>query len=219
MSRIDARLIRVFPGEESPDSYSPNGSASNAWLSNYKQRRQRNAFSKNASPLLTELIEAADTSDPLITSTVQATDLPSDQFTDTAGNKADADKQYNALLAANMYRQMPSTASKAVQQVKSIPSELREGVLMQLAKYIKQFCTNPAVNASGDWEMQVPIPKLLSGTTLLMTVSHFTLSLRFSITDPTVKELVCSHSDSLRQELTKLMAKSVPPRNVDIIVW
>lgn len=114
----------------------------------------------------------------------------------------------NATIAA-----VATTAVHPVEQTLSLP---QNGPLARLVELIWKFCTNPAVNDSGRWTMNIPIdPTLLPGATLSMSVSYFELSLRFTTTDPTTKKLICLYNHALQQRLTQL----VPTRRVDILVF
>lgn len=85
---------------------------------------------------------------------------------------------------------------------------------------VSDFCANPIVFASGDWQITIPIdPALLPGCTLNLALSHFQLTLRFDTTDARSRELISQHAATLRTSLEEVMQNRFDgARSVEIIV-
>ncbi|MDF3082855.1 type III secretion system protein SctP [Burkholderia sola] len=85
---------------------------------------------------------------------------------------------------------------------------------------VSDFCANPIVFASGDWQITIPIdPALLPGCTLNLALSHFQLMLRFDTTDARSRELISQHAATLRTSLEEVMQSRFDgARSVEIIV-
>lgn len=85
---------------------------------------------------------------------------------------------------------------------------------------VSDFCANPIVFASGDWQITIPIdPALLPGCTLSLALSHFQLTLRFDTTDARSRELISQHAATLRTSLEEVMqGRFDGARSVEIIV-
>ncbi|ABI91405.1 type III secretion family protein [Burkholderia ambifaria AMMD] len=85
---------------------------------------------------------------------------------------------------------------------------------------VSDFCANPIVLESGDWQLTIPIdPALLPGCTLNLALSHFQLTLRFDTTDERSRELISQHATTLRESLEEVMQSRFDgTRSVEIIV-
>ncbi|KVH04365.1 MULTISPECIES: type III secretion system protein SctP [Burkholderia] len=85
---------------------------------------------------------------------------------------------------------------------------------------VSDFCANPIVFESGDWQITIPIdPALLPGCTLSLALSHFQLTLRFDTTDARSRELISQHAATLRTSLEEVMQNRFDgARSVEIIV-
>ncbi|VWB18602.1 type III secretion system protein SctP [Burkholderia latens] len=85
---------------------------------------------------------------------------------------------------------------------------------------VSDFCANPIVFESGDWQITIPIdPALLPGCTLSLALSHFQLTLRFDTTDARSRELISQHAATLRTSLEEVMQSRFDgARSVEIIV-
>jgi len=85
---------------------------------------------------------------------------------------------------------------------------------------VSDFCANPIVLESGDWQLTIPIdPALLPGCTLNLVLSHFQLTLRFDTTDERSRELISQHATTLRESLEEVMQSRFDgTRGVEIIV-
>ncbi|WP_230947569.1 type III secretion system protein SctP [Burkholderia territorii] len=85
---------------------------------------------------------------------------------------------------------------------------------------VSDFCANPIVFESGDWQITIPVdPALLPGCTLNLALSHFQLTLRFDTTDARSRELISQHAATLRTSLEEVMqGRFDGARSVEIIV-
>ncbi|WP_175724357.1 type III secretion system protein SctP [Burkholderia ambifaria] len=85
---------------------------------------------------------------------------------------------------------------------------------------VSDFCANPIVLESGEWQLTIPIdPALLPGCTLNLALSHFQLTLRFDTTDERSRELISQHATTLRESLEEVMQSRFDgTRSVEIIV-
>ncbi|WP_321857304.1 type III secretion system protein SctP [Burkholderia cenocepacia] len=85
---------------------------------------------------------------------------------------------------------------------------------------VSDFCANPIVVESGDWQITIPVdPALLPGCTLSLALSHFQLTLRFDTTEARSRELISQHAATLRASLEEVMQNRFDgARSVEIIV-
>lgn len=85
---------------------------------------------------------------------------------------------------------------------------------------VSDFCANPIVFESGDWQITIPIdPALLPGCTLNLALSHFQLTLRFDTTDARSRELISQHAATLHTSVEEVMQSRFDgARSVEIIV-
>lgn len=88
-----------------------------------------------------------------------------------------------------------------------------------LANRVADFCTDPAVLAQGHWEIRLALdPAILPGCTLVLTLSHFDLTLRFEAELIRSKQLILHHGDVLKHRLEVLLVQHGVPRTVEIVV-
>jgi type III secretion control protein HpaP len=89
-----------------------------------------------------------------------------------------------------------------------------------LAREIVGFCADPAIAEGGNWEVQMVLdPKLLPRTTLYLTLSRFSLQLRFDAPETAAKQLLLDNSASLEQELDTLLRAWGQARDIELTVW
>ncbi|MCG1042853.1 type III secretion system protein SctP [Mycetohabitans sp. B8] len=101
---------------------------------------------------------------------------------------------------------------------------LEQGSMLDMARRLAQeiaaFCTDSAINDTGTWEASLPLdPALLPDTTLNLTLSYSTLSLRFDTTDNKARELILSYASMLEHELDTLLRAWGAPRDIELTVW
>ncbi|QCP52297.1 type III secretion protein [Trinickia violacea] len=93
-------------------------------------------------------------------------------------------------------------------------------LLGSLAREIGGFCGDPSIAEAGNWEVQLPLdPKLLPHTTLYLTLSRFSLQLRFDTPDIATKQLLLEHSALLERELDTMLRAWGEARDIELTVW
>lgn len=93
-------------------------------------------------------------------------------------------------------------------------------LLGSLAREIGAFCGDPSIAEAGNWEVQLPLDqKLLPQTTLYLTLSRFSLQLRFDTTDTVARQLLLEHSALLERELDTLLRAWGEARDIELTVW
>lgn len=79
-----------------------------------------------------------------------------------------------------------------------------EGDLLaeHLAERVAGFCTSPAVERTGQWDVAVELdPSILPRTELRLSLSGWGLSLRFDSRDARARQLICDNSNELKTRL------------------
>ncbi|MGF6768158.1 type III secretion control protein HpaP [Paraburkholderia sp. GAS199] len=93
-------------------------------------------------------------------------------------------------------------------------------LLGSLAREIGTFCGDPSIVEAGNWEVQLPLDQnLLPHTTLYLTLSRFSLQLRFDTTDVSARQLLLEHSALLERELDTLLRAWGEARDIELTVW
>ncbi|MCF7697517.1 type III secretion system protein SctP [Mycetohabitans sp. B2] len=93
-------------------------------------------------------------------------------------------------------------------------------LVCKLAQEIAAFCGDRSINETGVWDAQLPLDAdLLQDTTLNLTLSYSTLSLRFDTSDDETRQLLLTHASMLERELGTLMHAWDAPRQIQITVW
>ena len=93
-------------------------------------------------------------------------------------------------------------------------------LLGSLAREIGAFCGDPSIAEAGNWEVQLPLDqKLLPQTTLYLTLSRFSLQLRFDTPDTATRQLLLEHSALLERELDTLLRAWGEAREIELTVW
>ena len=89
-----------------------------------------------------------------------------------------------------------------------------------VAQEVAAFCGDPAIAGAGNWEVQLPLDgAIFPDTMLYLSLSHFTLSLRFDTQSTQVRQLVLQYSALLERELDALLRASNAPRDIELTVW
>ena len=89
-----------------------------------------------------------------------------------------------------------------------------------LAREIGGFCSDAAIARAGNWEAQIRLDgRLFPNTTLYLTLSPFTLHLRFDTLDSEVKQLLLDHSSMLERELDATLRAWGEARDIELTVW
>jgi type III secretion control protein HpaP len=88
-----------------------------------------------------------------------------------------------------------------------------------LAARVGDFCADPAVIGSGVWTTRLKLdPAVLPYCTLELMLSHFQVSLRFDVDDPSSKQLILDNKALLQARLTTMFVRLGLHRTIDIIV-
>ncbi|AEA62751.1 type III secretion system protein SctP [Burkholderia gladioli] len=93
-------------------------------------------------------------------------------------------------------------------------------VLGVLTREIAAFCGDPAIANAGNWEAQMTLdPALLPHTRLSLSLSRFSLLLRFDAQDPVARDLLLTHSTMLQRELADTLRAWGEVRDIELTVW
>ncbi|WP_414440806.1 type III secretion system protein SctP [Burkholderia sp. 22PA0106] len=93
-------------------------------------------------------------------------------------------------------------------------------VLGVLTREIAAFCGDPAIANAGNWEAHMTLdPALLPQTRLSLSLSRFSLLLRFDAQDPTARDLLLTHSTMLQRELAETMRAWGEVRDIELTIW
>lgn len=88
-----------------------------------------------------------------------------------------------------------------------------------LAARIGDFCTDPAIVASGVWSTRIQLdPSVLPFCTLELMFSHFQVALRFDADDPSSKQLILNNRELLQARLAAIFVRLGLHRTIEISV-
>ncbi|MGV2292958.1 type III secretion system protein SctP [Trinickia sp. YCB016] len=136
----------------------------------------------------------------------------SDAASEAAAAAASPERQ--ALRARVTHAAAPVVSAVYQQQQRFLQ------LLGSLAREIGGFCGDPSIAEAGNWEVQLPLdPKLLPHTTLYLTLSRFSLQLRFDTPDIATKQLLLDHSALLERELDTMLRAWGEARDIELTVW
>lgn len=147
-----------------------------------------------------------------------------DDTTDTealADGNTTAAVDARATLAAHeaLLRRLPPATMPAVDALFRTQGHFIE-LARTLAREVAAFCGDPAIGEAGNWEAYIPLDaRLLPGTTLYLSLSHFRLSLRFDTGGIETRQLLLDHSAMLERELDALLRAWGAPRDIELTVW
>jgi type III secretion control protein HpaP len=83
-------------------------------------------------------------------------------------------------------------------------------VVEHLAERIANFCSSPAVQGGGIWEVTIVLnPAILPETSLQLKLSPFRLSLRFDCGNARANDLICLNTDALQRRLRSRLGASL----------
>ena len=119
--------------------------------------------------------------------------------------------------------QAPLSAPSAAQPAHAVSNVERDAMRRlteSIVAEVGEFCANPAVVQSGNWQITIPIDSaLLPDCTLSLALSHFQLTLRFETALESSRQLISMHVQTLHASLTQLMQSRLDgTRSVEIIV-
>jgi type III secretion control protein HpaP len=140
---------------------------------------------------------------------------PAAQQADAASDAAaSASPERQALRARVTHAAAPVVSAVYQQQQRFLQ------LLGSLAREIGGFCGDPSIAEAGNWEVQLPLdPKILPHTTLYLTLSRFSLQLRFDTPDIATKQLLLEHSALLERELDTMLRAWGEARDIELTVW
>lgn len=136
-----------------------------------------------------------------------------------AGETNDVEDEAAAHQHAALVQQVSSGSVPVVDAIFRTQGHFLE-LATSLASEVAAFCADPAVGASGNWDVQMPIDKaILADTTLYLSLSPFQLSLRFDTSNIESKTLLLHHSTMLEREIGSLLKAWSAPREIELMVW
>ncbi|SDX05439.1 type III secretion control protein HpaP [Collimonas sp. OK242] len=110
---------------------------------------------------------------------------------------SDAERDGLTALRARMIRQCSQAAEADL-------------VVEHLAERIANFCSSPAVQGGGIWEVTIVLnPAILPETSLQLKLSPFRLSLRFDCGNARANDLICLNTDALQRRLRSRLGASL----------
>jgi type III secretion control protein HpaP len=144
--------------------------------------------------------------------------------TDTAdGNAAPARSDDRGAAPSREADALGERVSGAAQPVVDALARVQHRFLalaVSVAHEVAAFCSDPAISGAGNWEVQLPLDgAIFPDTMLYLSLSHFTLSLRFDTQSTQVRQLVLQYSALLERELDALLRASNAPRDIELTVW
>ncbi len=94
-----------------------------------------------------------------------------------------------------------------------------DGWVRFLVERAADFCCDRAVGAQGQWSIRLALdPAILPECTLHLSLSHFTLALRFETQANPSRQLVLHHEETLKAQLAATLAQRGEPRDIEIAV-
>ncbi|MFM0312678.1 type III secretion system protein SctP [Paraburkholderia sp. RL17-383-BIF-A] len=242
MTHIVSRHVRVIPGEvdsETPDetdasmgSRRPGGRGFD-YASLLGRRRALQRLTGKANTDAHAGSQGGD--DDALEVGAQATAPPAPRPFAHSGGDAAADASANVACGAHADSSgaagMPSPERLAIgARVTDAAAPVVTAVYRQqqrfvqllgsLAREIGAFCGDPSIAEAGNWEVQLPLDQtLLPQTTLYLTLSRFSLQLRFDTPDTATRQLLLEHSALLERELDTLLRAWGEAREIELTVW
>lgn len=212
---IESRVRRIIPGAPgSPPATAdtPTRRFDYAALARRARARQANVGNPDAAPETT-----VDESDLQPMQTLRRHEGSDDEGQADGAN--DVDEQAAAHQHATLVEQVSSGSVPVVDAIFRREGQFLE-LATSLANEVAAFCADPAVGASGNWDVQMPIDEtILADTTLYLSLSPFQLSLRFDTANIESKTLLLHHSTMLEREIGSLLRAWSAPRDIELMVW
>lgn len=212
---IESRIRRILPGAPATSQAAADAPARRfdyAALARRARARQTHAGYPDAAPATTE-----DEAERQPMQTLLRREQSDDEG--HADGTNDVDNQAAASQHAALVEQVSSGSVPVVDAIFR-----REGRFLELAtslaNEVAAFCADPAVGASGNWDVRMPIDQtILADTTLYLSLSPFQLSLRFDTANIESKTLLLHHSTMLEREIGSLLQAWSAPRDIELVVW
>lgn len=204
MTAIDSRHLRIFRDTTAAEPAKPAEARFDdpARLARREPRRlpQRRAYGAHANA-------QEPASNTLLLTPEEASPEP-------GTSPALSEREQPAWLARAQQAVAPLVSSVARQQQQGLH------VLEVLTREIGAFCSDRAIVASGQWEANLTLdPRLLPNTILTLTLSRFSLLLRFDARDCTARDLLLAQSRVLQRELANTLRAWGEDREIELTVW
>ena len=115
-------------------------------------------------------------------------------------------------------RRIETHAAPCVGAIAAMRQEF-DGWVRFLVERAADFCCDRAVGAQGQWAIRLALdPAILPECTLHLSLSHFTLALRFETQASPSRQLVLHHEETLKAQLAATLAQRGEPRDIEIAV-
>ncbi|WP_323073929.1 type III secretion system protein SctP [Mycetohabitans endofungorum] len=147
--------------------------------------------------------------------------LHPDTQSDTGDGQDQSDSSDDDLdeASAALRKRLRGTLRPLVTKILRTQNQMLE-LVGKLAHEIATFCGDRAINDSGTWEAYLPLDaSVLQQTTLHLTLSYLTLSLRFDTTDDDSRRLLLAQAPMLERELDTLLRTWGTPREIQLTIW
>lgn len=115
-------------------------------------------------------------------------------------------------------RRIETHAAPCISAIAAMRQEF-DGWVGFLVERAADFCCDRAVGAQGQWAIRLALdPAILPDCTLHLSLSHFTLALRFETQANPSRQLVLHHEETLKAQLAATLAQRGEPRDIEIAV-
>lgn len=115
-------------------------------------------------------------------------------------------------------RRIETHAAPCIGAIAAMRQEF-DGWVRFLVERAADFCCDRAVGAQGQWAIRLALdPAILPECTLHLSLSHFTLALRFETQANPSRQLVLHHEETLKAQLAATLAQRGEPRDIEIAV-
>ncbi|WXK38301.1 type III secretion system protein SctP (plasmid) [Mycetohabitans rhizoxinica] len=154
-----------------------------------------------------------------IASTGLALTYPSGQDADTSDDDSQSSEDGTADASSMVDKRLRKALQPVVAKILQTQDKVMD-LVCKLTQEIAAFCGDRSINETGTWDAQLPLDaSLLRNTTLNLTLSYSTLSLRFDTDDDDTKQLLLAHAPMLERELGALIQAWDVPRQIQLTVW
>jgi type III secretion control protein HpaP len=124
----------------------------------------------------------------------------------------------DAQPRTSIERRLEALAAPCVGAIAELRQEF-DGWVQFLVERAADFCSDRAVGAQGHWDVRLTLdPAILPDCTLRLSLSHFTLALRFETQTNASRQLVLHHEQTLKAQLADVLAQRGEPREIEIAV-
>ncbi len=115
-------------------------------------------------------------------------------------------------------RRLQARAAPCVSAIAELRHEF-DGWVPFLVEHAADFCCDRAVSAQGHWTVRLALDSaILPDCALHLTLSHFTLALRFETQTDVSRQLVLHHEQTLKTQLAAVLAERGEPREIEIAI-